>query len=146
MKRISAAIGCAFMIGGTAATFGSVRTVSATFTGYCMYRVYADPPTQMMGPYAKNWPIRYSGGGRCDYAAGGSVQTCLQRSSWSGWREVGCKTGYIDFAHPEVRNTGVGSCLHGTYTYRVWSSISISTPNGDAGDFALSPERRWTCP
>jgi hypothetical protein len=96
--------------------------------------------------WASNWPIGYSGAGRCDYAAGGSVRTCLQRSAWDGWRDVACKTGYIDFSHPEVHNAGVGSCHRGTYTYRVKSDISISTPHGYYDDFAISPTHRWTCP
>ena len=146
MNRMSAAFGCALVIGLAAATIGTHRDASAAFTGYCAYQVYADPPALLMGPYAHDWPIRFEGGGRCDDAPGGAVKTCLERSSWSGWRTVSCRTGYIDFAHPAVHNTGTGSCLHGTYTYRVKSSITIATHDGPFDDFALSPQKRWTCP
>ena len=84
--------------------------------------------------------------GRCDYAAGGSVRTCLQRSAWDGWRDIACRTGYIDFSHPEVHNSGIGPCHRGTYTYRVKTAITVPTPHGMYDDYALSPTHRWTCP
>ena len=42
--------------------------------------------------------------------------------------------------------SGVGHCLRGTYTYRVHSTIMISTPGGDFNDAAYSSEHRWACP
>ncbi|MEA2614553.1 MAG: hypothetical protein QOE72_336 [Chloroflexota bacterium] len=148
MRRIIAVLGTAVLMAGTATAMGGVPHVSAYISDYCQYGVFADEPVMPLGPFpvGQPQPINYSGRGFCRGAFSGDVVTCLERSSWSGYRDVDCRSGHIDRQHPEVRNQGVGHCLRGTYTYRVHSTIMISTPGGDFNDAAYSSEHRWACP